>query len=207
MPTSPHVPEGHFCVGSLECYFKCSRCNLPTAKLQRSSTLWYVYGEYCAAPQTSPHPQMLQLSPENLRTSSHFTALLHSHCRSETLLANRVNKFPFIGVSLTKQKSLSVLHPPLSLVEEHMGCFQVRLESEREWTCAGEAEDGIRVLTTYRPAFLSSIPAVGTETMGSILQTREINEHASVWLCLTSPKYSLPNSGQTIHRNNHRFVK
>lgn len=131
MPTSPHVPEGHFCVGSLECYFKCSRCNLPTAKLQRSSTLWNVYGEYCAAPQTSPHPQMLQLSAEILRTSSHFTALLHSRCRSETLLANRVNKFPFIGVSLTKQKSLSVLQSTPFLSWRTHGVFSGQI---RIWT-------------------------------------------------------------------------
>lgn len=72
-----------------------------------------------------------------------FTALLNSRCLSETLVSNTVNELPFIGVSLTKQKSLSFLKPPLSLLKQHMQTFQVSQDYGREWTCAGEAEDGM----------------------------------------------------------------
>ena len=40
--------------------------------------------------------------------------------------------------------------------------------------CMRGLEDGIRVLTTYGLAFLASIPAVGAETMGSLLQTGKL---------------------------------
>lgn len=52
---------------------------------------------------------MLQLSAEMLGTSGPLTALLNSHRLSETLLSNRVNKFPFIGASLTELKTPSLL--------------------------------------------------------------------------------------------------
>lgn len=40
--------------------------------------------------------------------------------------------------------------------------------------CTGGLGDGIRVLTTYGPSFLSRIPAVSTGTMGSLLQTGKL---------------------------------
>lgn len=40
--------------------------------------------------------------------------------------------------------------------------------------CMRGLGDGIRVLTTYGPSFLSSIPAVSTGTMGSLLQTGKL---------------------------------
>lgn len=108
-----------------------------------------------------------------------LTAPLNSHCLSQTLLGDRDNKLPFIGASLTKQKFPSVQkkNPPLSpLVDKHVGTFQVRRDLGRGRTYAGEADDGIRVFTTYRPAFLPSTPAVRGGTMGSLVQTREMNE-------------------------------
>lgn len=67
---------------------------------------------------------MLQLSAEMLGTSGPLTALLNSHRLSETLLSNRVTKFPFIG-GKTDQTEVPVLpkNPPLSLAEEHMFFF------------------------------------------------------------------------------------
>lgn len=64
--------------------------------------------------------------------------------------------------------------PPLLSWRAH-GVFsgQIRL-----WTrvnmCTRGLGDGIRVLTTYGPSFLSSIPAVSTGTMGPLLQTGKL---------------------------------
>lgn len=73
---------------------------------------------------------MLQLLAQILGTSGPLTTTTTTPPNSPCLtpLSNRVNKFPFIGGSLTKQRSLSFLQS-LSLVEEHTGDFsgQIRL--------------------------------------------------------------------------------
>lgn len=60
--------------------------------------------------------------------------------------------------------------------------------------CMRGLEDGIRVLTTYGLAFLSSLPAVSTATMGSLLQRGKLMNILGV-KCSYSFKYSVPASG------------
>lgn len=64
--------------------------------------------------------------------------------------------------------------------------------------CMRGLEEGIRVLTTYGLAFLSSIPAVSTGTMGSLLQTGKLMNILGV-KCFYSFKYSVPGSGLICH--------
>ncbi len=63
----------------------------------------------------------LSRNAENFRPP----CLLNSHRLSETLLCNRLNKLPFIGVSLTKQKPQSFLKStPFSSLGAHGGFFR-----------------------------------------------------------------------------------
>lgn len=57
--------------------------------------------------------------------------------------------------------------------------------------CMRGLEDGIRVLATYGLAFLSGVPAVGTGTMGSLLQTGKLVNTFEV-KCFYRFKYSVP---------------
>lgn len=71
----------------------------------------------------------------------------------------------------------------------------------RLWTrvnmCTKGLWDGIRVLTPYGLAFLSSIPAVSTGTIGSHLQTGKLINILGVE-CFESINYSGPGSGLNL---------
>lgn len=86
------------------------------------------------APRPSHHPllslpQKLQLSAEIHRTSGCFTAPLNTRCLSGTFFANRsINSLLWAKLHQAGAPAPASGHP-FSLAGEHMGHFQVRLDS------------------------------------------------------------------------------
>lgn len=118
----------------------------------------------------SPLPQTRQPLAEIQRTSGPFTAPLNTQCLSGTLFGNRsINSLLWGKPQRTGVPGHASTHPLFLSWRAH-GVFsgQIRIWM-RVNMCTRGLGDGIRVLTTYGLASLSTVPAVSTGTIGSIL--------------------------------------